>query len=134
MSSSNNVISPTSKEFNLTEKQKKNLNKINNKNKINMIGLTRKERALKKLLCDALERIGNKNSLSELRYWYKEWNPKANLHKGYNDATVIKEQLHNEVNKGWSDRHLIFGEMITRNFSDLNKAWRIEVNREEVKK
>ncbi|WP_108670049.1 YjbA family protein [Peribacillus acanthi] len=92
-----------------------------------MSGLTRKERQLKQLLFMALDQLHTSKNTPEIRYWYTEWAP----HK-YMDIQDLEfekawEELFEEVQYGWTSKHLQLCENLIKGQPFFEKLWEMEV-------
>ncbi|MDF2536715.1 MAG: hypothetical protein K0R18_2877 [Bacillales bacterium] len=91
-----------------------------------MWGLTRKERQLKQVLFMALDSLFSTKNLSELKYWYTEWNPQV-----YNTLVNVDFEntwnlFFNEISQGWTDRHEELTEKIIKGQTYLERIWELE--------
>lgn len=91
-----------------------------------MIGLTRRERNLKQILLQSIERVGDNKDLDELKYWLTELTPNS-----YEDVKKMNykstwNSLMNEVKNGWSEEHeRICGQMANK-YLDLQLYFHTE--------
>jgi hypothetical protein len=91
-----------------------------------MSGLTRKERQLKQLLFMALDQLYNSKNVAEIRYWYTDWDPSK-----YNDIQKMEldevwDHLIEEVQYGWSERHVELCENLIKGQPFFEKLWELE--------
>ncbi|MRX73606.1 DUF3603 family protein [Bacillus lacus] len=91
-----------------------------------MRGLTRKERQLKQLLFMALDQLQATKNTSEIKYWYTEWNPRRYEEIKDQDFSQIWELLYEETLPGWSDKHLLLCENLTKGNPFFEKLWELE--------
>ncbi|WP_078548090.1 YjbA family protein [Litchfieldia alkalitelluris] len=93
---------------------------------IEMAGLTRKERQLKQLLFMALDQLQSTKNVSEVRYWYTEWDPMKYETIQNKDFDEIWEQLYHETRVGWTSKHEILCENLIKGQPFFEKLWEIE--------
>ena len=93
-----------------------------------MYGLTRKERQLKQLLFMALDHLRSSNNPAEIRYWYTEWSPDK---YSYIQSLQFEEawmELFEEVKSGWTYKHELLCERLSKGQPFFEKLWEIEAN------
>ncbi|MFD1735308.1 YjbA family protein [Bacillus salitolerans] len=91
-----------------------------------MSGLTRKERQLKQLLFMALDQLYSTKNVAEIRYWYTDWDPakyKEIQHMNFEEAW---KGLYEEIQYGWSKRHVDFCENLIKGQPFFEKLWELE--------
>lgn len=91
-----------------------------------MNGLTRKERQLKQLLFMALDQLRSCNNVAEIRYWYTEWRPERYRDIQHLDFEEAWEQLYEETQYGWSNKHEQFCENLIKGQPFFEKLWEME--------
>lgn len=92
-----------------------------------VIGLTRRERQLKKLLLIALDQLKLTDNRNELLYWLTEWD--KNLYQNLpNDITIAEmwNLIYEAVLVGWSESHERLCEQMIKGNAFLEKFWEIE--------
>lgn len=92
-----------------------------------IIGLTRKERQLKKLLLIALDKLKLTDNRNELLYWLAEWD--AEIVQTMSPEATIEELwslLCEAVQPGWNEAHERLCAQIIKGNSFLEKYWEIE--------
>jgi hypothetical protein len=92
-----------------------------------MKGLTRKERQLKQLLFMALDQLFTARNVAETRYWYTEWAPDKYAHIQELEFEDAWQQLYEETQEGWSDKHAHLCENIIKGQPFFEKLWEMEV-------
>lgn len=98
-----------------------------------MIGLTRKERQLKKLLLLALDKLSMTENRKEILYWMGEWSPK--MVENVSSHTTIEEawkMLYNEVIEGWGRNHERLCKQIIKGNTFLEQCWEMEQENSQV--
>jgi len=98
-----------------------------------MIGLTRKERQLKRVLMMALDQLLTSNHLEELRYWLTEWDPKQYPFIRFMPKEHVWETLYNGIKIGWTPSHEEFGQKLIKGQSFLEKIWNLESEAEKIR-
>jgi hypothetical protein len=91
-----------------------------------MAGLTRKERQLKQLLFMALDQLNTCENVSEIRYWYTEWDPSRYHISQSKTADEMWKELYNDVKVGWSEKHDTFTKSIIKGQPFFEKLWEFE--------
>jgi hypothetical protein len=91
-----------------------------------MWGLTRKERQLKQILFMALDSLISSKNLSELKYWYTEWNPQVYNSLENMDFDNTWTLFFAEISHGWTKRHEELTEKIIRGQTYLERIWELE--------
>lgn len=92
-----------------------------------MIGLTRRERELKKLLLIGLEQLKYTKNKQEISYWLSEWEGTNTLIEA-NDMTIeqVWQRLYDQSIDGWSEKHENFLSQLLRGNSLLESYWEKE--------
>lgn len=98
-----------------------------------MMGLTRRERQLKKLLMIAIDQVWTSNQLEELRYWLTEWDPKQYPFIRFMDKERVWATLYNGIKVGWTSRHEDMGLKLIKGQSFLEKIWNLESEEEKIR-
>lgn len=100
------------------------------------IGLTRKERELREILMEAVFRLSCSENDNEIMYWYVELFPEM-----YGDHDTVSRDdkmraIWDELKTGWTDRHLEFGNSITKHYKDSRYTWEklTKTEKEKVKR
>ena len=70
-----------------------------------MVGLTRDERIKKQLLFMALDNLCMSQDISQLKYWYTEWEPSVYNRWKNAEFKQIWTDFFMSIAKGWSQRH-----------------------------
>ncbi|MFZ3589221.1 YjbA family protein [Bacillus sp. DJP31] len=91
-----------------------------------MSGLTRKERQLKQLLLMALDQLYTSNNVAEVRYWYTDWDPSRYQAIQEMDFENAWNHLLEDVQYGWSERHLQLCENLIKGQPFFEKLWELE--------
>lgn len=91
-----------------------------------MIGLTRKERQLKKLLFMALDHLYSSKNTAQVRYWYTEWAPEKYEEIRTKSFEELWNGLYNDVKFGWSKKHEDFCEGLIKGQPFFEKLWELE--------
>jgi hypothetical protein len=91
-----------------------------------MSGLTRKERQLKQLLFMVLDQLHSSKNVAEIRYWYTDWDPAKYKEIQEMDFEVAWSQLLEEVQYGWSERHVDLCENLVKGQPFFEKLWELE--------
>lgn len=91
-----------------------------------MSGLTRKERQLKQLLFMALDQLYSLKNVSEIRYWYTEWNPSKYVDIQGTEFNEIWEMLYKEMRDGWSPKHEQICRHLIKGQPFFEKMWELE--------
>lgn len=92
-----------------------------------MIGLTRKERQLKKILLMALEPLKNSHDRNELLYWYGEWNQTELWSELYQQPMgELWQSLYEDVSNGWSIAHAHLCKQLIKGQPYLETMWEKE--------
>lgn len=91
-----------------------------------MIGLTRKERQLKKLLFMALDHLYSSRNTAQIRYWYTEWAPEKYTHIRRKTFEELWNQLYEEIKGGWSEKHEHLCEGLIKGQPFFEKLWEME--------
>jgi hypothetical protein len=91
-----------------------------------MSGLTRKERQLKQLLFMVLDQLYTSKNAAEIRYWYTDWDPAKYKEIQEMDFEVAWNQLLEEVQYGWSERHVQLCENLVKGQPFFEKLWELE--------
>lgn len=92
-----------------------------------MKGLTRKERQLKQLLFMALDQLYTSKNTAEIRYWYTEWSPSKYHYIQSLEFEVAWKELFEEINQGWTSKHLQLCENLIKGQPFFEKLWEMEV-------
>ena len=87
-----------------------------------MIGLTRKEKQLKKLFADVLEDLKYDANLSKVRYCYGEMNPGEDMSDMFDFDEAIAALFHTCM-IGWDERHEKLCKMLIGDDQELMKTW-----------
>ncbi len=92
-----------------------------------VIGLTRRERQLKKLLLIALDKLRLTDNRNEVLYWLSEWDIQM-VQSIRMEATIedIWTVLYNSVQNGWSEAHERLCAQIIKGNPFLEKYWELE--------
>lgn len=92
-----------------------------------VIGLTRRERQLKKVLIIALDQLKITDNRNELLYWLSEWDDKL-VQTLPNNMTLneIWQLIYEEVLEGWSEAHERLCAQMIKGNAFLEKFWEIE--------
>lgn len=92
-----------------------------------VLGLTRRERQLKKILLIGLDKIRLTENRNEILYWLAEWDIQMVQSIGEN-ATIedVWKKLYDSVQKGWSDAHERLCAQIIKGNAFLEKYWELE--------
>lgn len=91
-----------------------------------MSGLTRKERQLKQLLFMVLDQLYMSKNVAEIRYWYTDWDPTKYKEIQEMEFEVAWRGLLEEVQYGWSERHLQLCENLVKGQPFFEKLWELE--------
>lgn len=91
-----------------------------------VIGLTRRERQLKKLMMMALEQLHTTSDVKELRYWLTEWKPESFKAIKQMTADEIWNKLYNGIINGWSKKHEALCAQLVKGHSFLEGIWESE--------
>ncbi|MGL4820945.1 MAG: DUF3603 family protein [Bacilli bacterium] len=91
-----------------------------------MYGLTRRERQMKQIMYMALDKIRTENNVSQLRYWFTEWNPNAYTVVQTLSFETLWSMLLNELAVGWSEAHQLFTGKLVKRETYLERLWEIE--------
>ncbi|MCU9612442.1 YjbA family protein [Caldibacillus lycopersici] len=91
-----------------------------------MIGLTRKERQLKKLLFMALDHLYSSKNTAQVRYWYTEWAPENYSSIRTSSFEDVWSRLYHEVKDGWTSKHEILCEGLIKGQPFFEKLWEME--------
>lgn len=88
-----------------------------------MVGLSRKERELKKMLLEALLCSIHDKNLERIKYWYGEWNYEGRgVVEGLNYETIFR-LLFNEISSiGWTENHFKLLQTITKSDEVLERG------------
>lgn len=70
-----------------------------------MVGLTREERCKKQLLFMAMENLLHSDDLSQLKYWYTEWEPSVYSRWKEVDFKETWSEFFTMISEGWSKKH-----------------------------
>jgi len=92
-----------------------------------VIGLTRRERQLKKLLLIALDQLKLTDNRNELLYWLTEWD--KNIYQNLPSDITIAEMwnlIYEAVLVGWGESHERLCEQMIKGNAFLEKFWEIE--------
>lgn len=94
-----------------------------------MVGLTRRERELKKLLFVGLEHLKHSQNKEEICYWLSEWEG-SNKSFFKKDLTIERawNRLYEQIIIGWSEKHEHFLSLLIRGNAILEKYWEEEEN------
>ncbi|PLT33868.1 YjbA family protein [Bacillus sp. V5-8f] len=92
-----------------------------------MKGLTRRERQLKQLLFMALDQLFNAKNTAEIRYWYTEWAPEKYEYIQSLNFEDAWQELYEEIQEGWSEKHLHLCENLIKGQPFFEKLWEMEV-------
>lgn len=94
-----------------------------------VIGLTRRERQLKKVLIIALDQLKATDNRNELLYWLSEWDDNL-VQTVPSDMTLneIWQLIYEAVIEGWSEKHEHLCAEIIKGNVFLEKFWEIENN------
>lgn len=92
-----------------------------------VIGLTRRERQLKKLLLIALDKLRLTDNRNEVLYWLSEWDIQM-VQSIRMEATIedIWTILYNSVQNGWGEAHERLCAQIIKGNPFLEKYWELE--------
>lgn len=92
-----------------------------------MVGLTRRERELKKLLFIGLEHLKYSENKKEICYWLSEWEG-TNVLFHTADLTIdeVWQRLYKQIINGWGKRHELFLSLLIRGNAILEKYWEQE--------
>ncbi|AIW03414.1 hypothetical protein CPT_Moonbeam16 [Bacillus phage Moonbeam] len=92
---------------------------------VHMIGLTRREAALKELLVDCLYQLSQSSSLEEVRYWYTELFPGSMIDITTENWSIEKMVLdmHDHLSEGWDEQHVAIGYKLSRYFQ-MEDDWK----------
>lgn len=92
-----------------------------------MIGLTRRERQLKKLFMLALDKLSVTDNREEIVYWVGEWSQEM-VDAMPSHATIgeVWQALYEEVKVGWSKAHESLCAQMIKGNSFLEKCWEME--------
>lgn len=79
-----------------------------------MVGLTRKERLKKQFLFMAMDNLLRLEDLSQLKYWYTEWEP--SVYSCWKDLAFqeIWSEFFYSISEGWSKKHEQFTEQMIK--------------------
>jgi hypothetical protein len=91
-----------------------------------MSGLTRKERQLKQLLFMALDQLYTSKNVAEVRYWYTDWDPSKYKEIQEMELEDAWTRLLEEVQYGWSERHVLLCENLIKGQPFFEKLWELE--------
>lgn len=91
-----------------------------------MSGLTRKERQLKQLLLMAMDQLYTSQNVAEIRYWFTDWDPSKYKEIQEMDFENAWRYLLEEVQYGWSERHLELCENLIKGQPFFEKLWELE--------
>lgn len=91
-----------------------------------VIGLTRRERQLKKLMMMALEQLRTSDNVEELRYWLTEWKPQLFTEIKKMTLEEIWDLLYEDVVNGWSSKHEALCAQMIKGQPFLEKMWESE--------
>ncbi len=91
-----------------------------------MSGLTRKERQLKQLLLMAMDQLYSSNNVAEIRYWFTDWDPSKYKEIQELDFENAWRNFLEEVQFGWSERHLELCENLIKGQPFFEKLWELE--------
>lgn len=90
----------------------------------NTIGLTRRERRLRQTLLRALERLKQTKNVSEMIYWFSEWDSRrAQTLSRDMPIEMMWQQLYKEVEAGWTKKHEEFCHEIVKVDPSLEAEW-----------
>ncbi len=92
-----------------------------------VIGLTRRERQLKKLLFIALDKLKFTDNRNEIMYWLTEWD--VQMADEISDDMLINDVwtlLYQSVETGWSEAHECLCEQMIKGNEFLEKYWELE--------
>lgn len=109
--------------FNFVEDKKVELSNITNLAEKYMIGLTRRERQLKKLMMMVLDQLKTSDNVEELRYWLTEWKPRAFAEIRTMTGEEVWNKLYNDVINGWSYKHESLCAQMIKGQPFLEKIW-----------
>lgn len=92
-----------------------------------IIGLTRRERYLKKILFISLMYLKKTDNKQEISYWLSEWKGKNAL-SPMRDLTIdeIWQHLYDEIEGGWTPAHEKFLSQLVRIYPILQHEWKRE--------
>lgn len=89
-----------------------------------VIGLTRRERRLKKLLLICLTQLKRTENKKEISYWLSEWEGvNFLLHTKRMSIDEVWNRLYEEVVSGWSERHETFLSQLVRGYPLIKHEW-----------
>lgn len=98
-----------------------------------VLGLTRRERNLKRILMMGLDQLRAMGHPEALRYWLTEWDPKRyERHKSKTKEELWKA-LYDGTKYSWSRKHVKFGEKLIRGYPFLQQLWDVELQKSEEK-
>lgn len=92
-----------------------------------MLGLTRRERQLKKILMIAMDQLKTSNNRNELLYWLAEWENKE-LYADLYDRPIneIWQSLYDDIKIGWGASHEKLCKQLIKGNPFLEKFWKKE--------
>lgn len=100
-----------------------------------MVGLTRKERQLKKLLVLTLDKLSMSDNREEILYWVGEWSKEmAETISPLATNREVWEMLYKEVIQGWSKAHERLCEQMIKGNSYLEQCWEKEQENSHAQK
>lgn len=112
--------------FNFTVEENNDENNIVSLDERYMIGLTRRERQLKKLMMMVLDQLRTSNNVEELRYWLTEWKPEAFSAIKTMTGEQVWHTLYNGVIKGWGHKHEALCAQMIKGQPFLEQIWEKE--------
>lgn len=93
-----------------------------------VMGLTRRERQLKRLLMIALYQLKSTENYIALCYWLSEWNGSNTLHFCEGNSDSVWQLLHDELKYGWSEAHEKLCEQLIKGNHLLETYWELEMS------
>ncbi|QPC46070.1 YjbA family protein [Mangrovibacillus cuniculi] len=93
---------------------------------IEMRGLTRKERQLKQLLYMALDHLYTSKNVSELRYWFTEWEPDQYRNIQHLSFEELWTPFYSAIKSGWSKEHVLLCERMIKGQPFFERLWEVE--------
>lgn len=92
-----------------------------------IIGLTRRERSLKKILFICLEQLRRITNKEEMSYWLSEWKGEnVLLHKTSLSIESMWQELYEEMLEGWTASHEQFLRQVVQKYPILKELWKKE--------
>lgn len=95
--------------------------------KQHIVGLTRRERQLKKVLLICLAQLRKTDNKKEISYWLSEWKgTNALIHTRKMSIDEIWHRLYEHVISGWTENHERFLRQLVRGYPILKHEWEKE--------